>query len=74
MVLGSFLVLVADIVSDLGEAMKLGGIIAFILLILSGVFTLVKNILKMYDFKVRRENNKIHIKYGLYNRVVLPFP
>ena len=74
MVLGSFLVLVADIVSDLGEAMKLGGIIAFILLILSGVFTLVKNILKMYDFKVRRENNKIHIKYGLYNRVDFAIP
>lgn len=74
MVLGSFLALVADIVSDLGEAMKLGGIIAFILLILSGVFTLVKNILKMYDFKVRRENNKIHIKYGLYNRVDFAIP
>lgn len=74
MVLGSFLALVADIVSDLGEAMKLGGIIAFILLILSGVCTLVKNILKMYDFKVRRENNKIHIKYGLYSRVDFAIP
>ena len=34
----------------------------------------VKNFLKLYDFKLKRKNNKIYIKYGLFKKVNFAIP
>lgn len=50
------------------------GIIAAVLVVFSALWDTVKDFVRYYDFRTKREGNKLHIKYGLFKKVEYTVP
>ncbi len=60
--------------SNEGFLVSIGGMNVLIIIILGTIWSITKSFLKMYDFRVRRDENKLYINYGIYNKVDFAIP
>lgn len=71
LIVGTFLVLTITGVlkgkeDKIGEIF--GGLVAILIGIISSIYSIVKVFMKFYDFRVRRDSEKIYIKHGMIKK------